>query len=198
MADEPVKTVCQDDCEAMLPVVDYKSCKPQLNLSEIRRIFIGKATAKPFEDWKLPAEWMQRVSESKDEADTLRPLTVIADKPAPDETIVDVSDGRKVTLKKTMTVNYTSDDTNQTNYEFFTAIECGGQFRIWLETKGGKMYGGNEGILLSGITASPVNERGNDAYERIEGAFTWDGMSAFPARITSPISTVRFDATNGQ
>jgi len=82
-------------------------------------------------------------------------------------------------------LNYTIDDVSDENYEFMRALECGGQYRIWYETEGGFLYGGNEGILVN-ATGDDILNRGREEIETIAGTFTW--RSKFhPDRTTSPI-----------
>lgn len=139
--------VCPTDCNADLPVVEFDKCNPEIHLSEIRRIFIAKTTAANFTNAALAGEWVTRLSEtSVANDDVIRPLTVIADKPAPTLTEKEISGGRKVAINKTHIVNITIDETNASNHDFMRQIECGGEFKMWYETAGGLLFGGNEGI----------------------------------------------------
>jgi|SRR5699024_9821632 len=185
----PIPT-CPQDCSSELPVVSFSKCNPEVSLSEIRRIFVAKANAEPFEDWETATEWTERISETDVENDNaIRPMTVIADKPAADGVVQEISDGRNITVGKDHVINWTVDDVSNVNYEFMRIMECGSQYKIWYETFGGKLFGGNEGISVSG-TANSVLNRGRDEIETIEGTFSW--RSKFhPERTDSPI----FDST---
>lgn len=178
---------CPTDCTAALPVVKFSDCAPDINLSEIRRIFLAKTIADDFTDWSEPTEWATRVSDTDIASDdTIRAFTVIADKPAGDLNIYEASDGRDITISKSNTINYTIDDVTPENYEFLrTGIECGGQFKMWFETMGGKLYGGNEGIRSS-MTGDNILNRGREEVELIEGTITWKSKHS-PERVESPI-----------
>ena len=139
--------VCQTDCDADLPVVEFDKCNPIIHLSEIRRIFIAKSIAANFTNVSLAAEWVTRLSETSiANDDVIRPLTVIADKPVPTLTEKEISGGRKISINKTHVVNITIDETSIVNHDFVRALECGGEFKMWYETAGGLLFGGNEGI----------------------------------------------------
>ena len=71
---------CPNNCESELPVVKFSECSPKIILSEIRKIFLGKKGTQPFNDWKDASEWTERLNETAVTANTIRPLTVIADK----------------------------------------------------------------------------------------------------------------------
>lgn len=177
---------CSASCDADLPVTNFSDCNPEALFSEIQRVFIAKSSAAPFTNWAAAAEWTTRLSQTSVVGnDYIRPLTVIGDKPAAASVSKDISNGRKVVIGKDHTINFTVDDVSQENYEFMRALECGGQFRIWYETAGGKMYGGNEGILIN-VDANLVDNRGREETETINGVITWRAKF-HPERTDSPI-----------
>lgn len=177
---------CPTGCEAALGTVLFDDCAPKINASEIKRIFIAKATAEPFTDWETATEWTTRMVQSGDTpAGVIRTLTVIGDKPAGSPVQRDISNGRKYIVGKDHVVNFTVDDVSVENYEFMRLLECGGRFRIWYETKGGYLYGGNEGILAS-LQLDDVLPRGNDEIETLNGTATWRSRFS-PERVLSPI-----------
>lgn len=181
---------CSTNCQVDLKPVKFSDCNPVVENSEIRRIFIAKSIAKPFTNWANEAEWLTRMSESSVTGDDyIRVLTVIADKPAAAAVTKDISNGRKVNLGKDHTVNVTIDDTSDVNYEFMRSLECGGKFRIWYETMGGNMYGGNGGITKASVDFNDVLNRGVEEYDTFAGVITWRNKF-HPERIKSPI----FDA----
>ena len=177
---------CPTNCAKTLPIVKFDKCAPAISLSEIEKIYISKPTATPFTDWKLASEWVERISESDlVDDDAIRPLTVIADKPAPANVIKELSNGRKIPVRKDHTINVTIDDVSDENYELARVLECGGQIRFWYETSGGKLYGGNEGIEGT-IVLDGVLNRGRDEIETLTGSIVWSSKFS-PERITSPI-----------
>lgn len=190
---------CPTGCEDIeMTPTNFSDCAPEVNSSEIEKIFITQASSEPFKNWEEPTEWLARVSQTKVEKGTIRVLTVIADKPASASTSQELSNGRTRTTKKTNTVNYTIDDTSGENYDFAKMLECGSSWKFWYQTQGGYIYGGNAGIKVKGITVDPINERGRDAIETIAGTLTWESKTSFPDRVKSPIAETDFDATNGK
>lgn len=176
---------CPTDCSSALAPVNFSQCNPEVVLSEIRRIFIAKANTPAFTDWKLITEWTTRISEDAVTDGAIRPITVIGDKPAPAAVVKELSNGRRKNVGKDHTINYTIDDVSEENYEFMRTVECGGLYRIWYETEGGYLYGGNTGILVT-LTGDDLLNRGRDEIETIAGTATW--RSKFhPDRILSPI-----------
>lgn len=177
---------CPTNCTTALPIVKFDKCAPVISLSEIEKVYISKPSATAFTDWKLAPEWTARISETDlVDDDTIRALTVIGDKPAPANVIKELSNGRKVPVRKDHTLNITIDDVSDENYELARILECGGQIRFWYETSGGKLYGGNEGIEGT-IVLDGVLNRGRDEIETLVGTITWSSKFS-PERIDSPI-----------
>lgn len=177
---------CPTDCSAALPAVNFDICNPETHLSEIVRIFVGKANSAPFATPAVATEWATRVKEGTATGnDYLRPLTVIGDKPAPTSVIKDISNGRKQTIRKDHVINFTIDEVNETNHEFLRSVECGGQFRIWYETADGLMFGGTDGILGS-MDLNMVLARGQEENMVFNGTFSWKSKFT-EERFVSPI-----------
>ena len=177
--------LCPNDCDQALGTVLFDECAPNINPSEIQRVFISKSNAQPFTDWKLAAEWTERIAQSGVTANAIRELTVIGDKPAAASVTKDISNGRKYVVGKDHTLNFTIDDVSEENYEFMRSTECGGKYRLWYETKGCYMYVGNEGIKVS-IVMDDVLNRGVDEIETLNGVVTWRNKFS-PERTKSPI-----------
>lgn len=147
---------------------------------------MAKSNAASFTDWTQATEWTTRISQTSVVGDDyIRVLTVIGDKPAATAVIKELSNGRRKSVAKDHTINFTIDDVSDANYEFMRSLECGGQFKVWYETYGGKMYGGNDGQLIY-IDANDILNRGRDETETIAGTITWRAPF-HPERITSPI-----------
>ena len=176
---------CPNSCETALPEVKFSKCSPNIVLSEIVRIFIGKQSTQPFNNWKDASEWTQRLSETANTANAIRPLTVIADKPAGSPVVKEISNGRKYNLRKDFTVNIEIDDVSPENYEFMRVTQCGGEYKLWFETAGGRIYGGNEGIDAS-LVLDNVLGRGKDEIEKITGTASWSDKFS-PEMALSPI-----------
>lgn len=177
--------LCPTDCTTALGEVLFSDCAPNINSSEIKRVFLAKGNASPFSDWTTATEWTTRLAESGTDANAIRPLTVIGDKPAPANVTKDISNGRKHVVGKDHTLNFTVDDVSDENYEFMRATECGGKYRLWYETKGGYLYGGNEGIKCT-VVMDDILNRGVDEIETLGGVATWRNKFS-PERAKSPI-----------
>ena len=178
---------CPSGCTTALPAVKFDKCAPKVNLSEIERIYVAKPTAAAFADWKLATEWTTRISETDSTGDdAIRPLIVIGDKPAPANVIKEISNGRKLPVRKDHTLNVTIDDVSDENYDFMRTLECGGQVKIWYETAGGYLYGGNEGIDATMVLDDVLN-RGRDEIETLTGTITWSAKF-HPERTLSAIA----------
>ena len=176
---------CPNSCETALPEVKFSKCSPNIVLSEIVRIFVGKQGTQPFNNWKDASEWTQRLSETENTANAIRPLTVIADKPAGSPVVKEISNGRKYNLRKDFTVNIEIDDVSEENYEFMRVTQCGGEYKMWFETAGGRIYGGNKGIDAS-VVLDNVLGRGKDEIEKITGTASWSDQFS-PEMALSPI-----------
>lgn len=182
---------CPANCDSDLPVVSFSDCNPQVNSSEIRRIFFKKTTGAPFTNWLNAAEWEARLSQT-DTAndDTIRSLDVIGDLPAGAQVVKDISKRRRITISKDRTLNFTIDDLSPQTYEAARILECNNQYDWWFETEGGYMLGGNTGFRAN-IDINYVLARGADATEELQGVLTWR-YKFMPERGLSPI----FDSGN--
>lgn len=177
--------LCPNDCDQPLQEVEFDECAPEINLSEIKRLFIGKKNTPAFNNWAQAQEWTERISPTANEATSLRELTVIGDKPAPSNVQKNISNARIIQVGKDHTINFSVDDVSDKNYDFARATECGTKVRIWYETMGGKMYGGNKGILAY-LVMDLVLARGTEEIEAINGVVTWRAKFS-PERVDSPI-----------
>lgn len=181
----PVIT-CPNGCESALPVVKFDDCSPTIVLSEIQTIFLAKNSATAFTDVESPTEWATRLSMTATDEDAIRPLTVIADKPACTPVVKELSNGRKKVIRLDQTLNVEIDDVTDENYNFMRVSQCGGQYKMWHKTAGGKIYGGNEGISDAFLQLNEVLGRGKDEIEKIQGTVTWSDSNS-PERGVSPI-----------
>jgi hypothetical protein len=179
---------CSATCDITLPVINFDDCNPEVNFSEIVRFFIAKKGAAAFTNWLSSSEWLTRISETSTTGnDYIRALTVIGDKPAATDVIKEISNGRKKVIGKDHIINFTIDDVSQENYDFMRALECGGIFKFWYETAGGKIFGGNEGFDAQ-VSMNSVLARGKDEIETIAGVISWRAKFS-PERGISPIFT---------
>jgi hypothetical protein len=127
------------------------------------------------------------MSESTISVDAIRSVVVIGDAPAAANVVKELSNGRKKTIGKDFTVNFTVDDISDENYTFFQTLDGQPKVRLFgYETQGGKMFEfGNAGILVD-YQSNFVLARGRDEIETEVGAITWRRTQR-PNRISSPI-----------
>lgn len=171
-----------------LPITDFDDCNPEINFSEIERIFLGGPKAAAFADIQAAGEWTGRLSQTTTGPNVIRGLTVIADKPAAASVIRDISNGRRKPIGKDHTLAFTIDDISDANYEFYKTLENNTTVRLFaFETQGGKMYApnGNEGQLVN-VDLNVILARGRDEIERIDGTLTWRRLTSGD-RFDSPI-----------
>jgi hypothetical protein len=66
------------------------------------------------------------------------------------------------------------------------ALQCGNaDFKIWYETLGGRLFGGQDGIELTLVRAIAPLDRGADGFERFELTFQFRAFCD-PERIENP------------
>lgn len=174
--------VCTDET---LPSTDFDFCDPEVKSSEIQRIFVRKVSSTNFADWTQAEEWNERVSETSTDADAIRALTVIGDKPLPTTTSITISGGRKFNTVKEHIINFEIDEVTATNHEFTQAIGNGKRYKVNYETAGGLMFGGNNGIVAEMTLEMQLN-RGAGEVQKYIGTLTWKTPDT-EARCTSPI-----------
>jgi hypothetical protein len=170
-----------------LPITGFDDCNPDVNYSEIERVFIGGPKAGPFANIANAAEWNTRMTQTTIGVDSVRALTVIGDMPAAAGVVKELSNGRKKQIGKDFTVNYTVDDISDENYTFFRTLDEQPLIRLFgFETQGGKMYHyGNAGIIVN-HNSNGILARGRDEIETEAGVITWRNKQR-PLRMTSPI-----------
>lgn len=168
-----------------LPVTDFDFCEPEVALSEIQRVFLAKVAADPFTDWTQSGEWTERVSETSLDRNAIRAFTVIGDKPLPTKQTREISGGRRRHVRKTHIINFTVDDVTNDNHAFLQQVENGQNFRMWYETAGGYMFGGNEGILCE-VSGDMQLNRGQGEIKVYNYVAQWD-KSRTENRCQSPI-----------
>lgn len=190
--------VCPQNCAYDLPAVSYNNCAPKVQQSQIRRLFVGKANAAAFADWTQEAEWLTRCNQNTTTGDDyIRVLTVTGEKPAPKNITKIIDNGFVAQIGKDHTVNYTTYQVTDDNYEFMRGSECGTLVRLFaFETMGGAFFGTNKGQLVSNVMDS-VLAGGDDDVETLTGSMTWRAKFS-PERIAlSPIFDVDFNLTPG-
>ncbi len=177
---------CAEDCEFDIPEVSFAECNPEINLSQIAKIYIAQPDATSFSDWTQAAEWTDRISNTSIDPDAIRPLTVVADKPVPETGTKTISGGRIVTTDKKHTINFEIDESNATNHEFARSGKCMKQVKFWYETIGGKLFGGNAGIEATFAVDMSLSRAEGDII-LYPGTLKWSSQD-LEERTTSPIA----------
>ncbi len=179
--------ICGDDCDFTLPVVDFADCNPEVNESQIQKIYEAKPTAANFSDWTSPTEWAARLSQTSTDPDAIREYTVIGDKPKPEATEKIISGERTVRVNKKHTINFDIDESNAINHDAVRNHKCISQVKIWYQTKSGHLFGGNEGIEAS-IEIDMTLSRTSGDLILYQGTLKWDNRD-LEERCVSPIAS---------
>ena len=175
---------CPTGCGDNLPPVDFDDCAPEINEGRIDYIYLTNV-GNPLADWTNAVEWNGRLDNTAAAPDAILTLTVTGEKPEPTVNEQEISLGRKITASKTHVVTAIIDETNAINHEFLRQNECSGQYLMWYQTSGGKLFGGTEGIEISlvGDMIIPLSDE-----ELINFALKAEWKAKFTEeRIDSPI-----------
>ena len=174
---------CPTTCAGSVADVNFSLCAPTYHWGEISKIYIGPTTLADFLDVSDPIEWNGRLSDTAD--DKIRTLIVIGEQKEATTVEVPTSADRIAIGPRTRTIDFTIDETNDTNYTFHELLECGGKFKMWYETSDGRLYGGNEGIEAT-IKTNQIIPKERTAIVTIVGTATWKSLIS-PARCLSPL-----------
>ena len=177
---------CPTNCTTALVAVKFNACAIDVHASEIKRVFIASNGTAVFTDWLIATEWSARLAEATTGVDKIRPLTVTGNMPAATPNKVQISNRRTSIVGATpRTLSFTIDEVTTENYEFMRSLECGGIFKIWWETHGGILFGGNSGVS---VTITPAHELGGGDTDIEKLVFTAEWRNRFsPERGVSPI-----------
>lgn len=186
---------CAENCgETELPVFvsEYCSDAVVLELSEISELYIAsidpadktKALGGP-SDWTSKTSWESAISNTG--AGKVRKLFGSGDVPEGEPITVPIHDGQDKVLNYNYVINYDIQSMTQENYTAMRMLQCGGNFRIWYMTRGGFLYGGQNGIPVNVRKATSPSERGKESYKILKFVFAWTAKCD-PERIASPWS----------
>ena len=169
-----------------MPPVTADFCAPVIAFGEINKIYLGNQ-GNPFTDWTDVAEWTARLDNADvAAADKIRTLHVIGDKPAPERTKVEFSQGRSVYTDPKHSINVRVDEVADLNYTFLKWLEdnTSQNLRVWYEA-GGYLHGGPEGVSAAFILDHIIPES-SEELQSFNGVISWEG--SHPLRILSPIA----------
>lgn len=167
--------LCPADCTPELPAMSFATCPADVEAlqGEISYVYLT-AEGNPLSDYSdLEGA---RVSNSSTDADVIRKLTVMGDKPAPEAVYLELSLNRRKLLRKTRTLNIVIDDVNDTNHEALRLLECGSDdlYLMWYEDSNGYIYGGLEGIPVKYIDLNEIIPQSRDEKITFTGVVTWE------------------------
>jgi hypothetical protein len=141
---------CPTNCAASLGAVSFDACAPERHFGEISKLYLWVDSATPpfanQAQYDSAAHWNTHLNNSGVAIDDIRELTVIGEKPEPEQTETPISGDRTVIGYKKHTVNMEVDETNETNYNFLLVSECNGKYKANYQTADGIIYGGYKGI----------------------------------------------------
>ncbi|WP_313515661.1 hypothetical protein [Sphingobacterium sp.] len=178
---------CPSGCEeAALPAFVFDDCAPEVNPSQIAKVYFAPGNAAPFTDVSSPTEWATRLGNTVAAGKDIRFLTGIGSKPKPTASVVNISGRRKKTTNRAHALTFKVDETNQANHDALRTIQCGGTYTVWFETFGGLLFGGNEGIKNASIDAGDVMDEGDEAIIIHEYLIEWNNLHS-PERVVSPL-----------
>lgn len=172
-------------CEVELPVVDADTCDIDFKQGEISRILIGK-DGEPFTDFEDSVEHAARQSASSTADDAIRNLRGIGSWTPEFGDEQELGTLATIYSQGTATLNFKVYNNSDTNYQTARATSCNKQYRIWLITSDGNIYGGNTGILLvlKGREVIPESYK-EKRYIEFIGKAT---MTTWPERGTYPLT----------
>lgn len=176
---------CPTDCEVTLPVFKFDDCAPEVNQSQIAFIYLAAGNAPAFEDVSDPSEWASRLGNGEDPQNDIRKITGIGSKPKPTPSVTNISLKRKITTDRAHAITFRVDESNEENHDATLTIQCGGTYKIWYQTLGGLLFGGDEGIKVT-IDAGEVLGEGDDDVINYEYLIEWNKKHS-PERIVSPM-----------
>jgi hypothetical protein len=175
-----------ETCETQLPKPKFSLCDPEVNFGQIQKLYLTNP-GYPLTDVEDLEEWTDRLSNTSDDVDAIREITVIGEKPEAEETSIQISLNRTVSGPMNHTIPFEIDETNDTNYAWMRSYQGGPrEVTFWYENEAGKIFGGDSGIRAS-ISVKYVTPRESTDLEKIMGSLTWKNKQD-PERHASPLA----------
>jgi hypothetical protein len=177
-----IDPICPTDCSSSVPDVEFNECAPEINAGEITKLYVGAADADCFDEVTDLAEWTTRLDPATGD---LKELTVYGEMPEAEANEQKISGDRFIVSQKNHSLVLDVDETNDTNYEFHRKLECNLYFKIWWETAGGKLYGGNCGVNVT-LRSNFMTPKERTEIEKIMLTAKWSKKFS-PERTDSPL-----------
>ncbi len=132
-----VNPTCPSDCTYTLQIVDADICNPDLAFGQINTIYLAARNATDFTDWTDQTEWDARLSNTGSDAEDIRYLFGIGEKPAAESAEYKISKGRTIYGKRTHTITFEVEDTGVNNYNFIRYLQCNGFYKFGIRMTNG-------------------------------------------------------------
>lgn len=146
---------CDDDLN-LGPVEVVQDCTAYDQVfSQVCGVILLPNSADLPADWTDPAEWALAIDNSITGTAKGRYLIGEGEIDEPDEDIDDYPYRQRRVSNRLYTVELTIKNLSLIQYDFLRQLQCGWvRFRFWIETVGGRLFGGETGIkpLLVGVS----------------------------------------------
>lgn len=188
---------CPQCEEFVLPPVQSADCPEGqvLEQSEIKRLLIAELDPTDNSlpengpaDWTDPADWETAIDNTASSG-AVKQLFGLGDVAEPEDTNITTFGFNEVLLRRQYPMTFTLQDGNDVNYNFVRALQCGATVRIWYETNGNYLYGGQNGILARIVRVTAPKERGIDSVVNYNFEIVWSAKCE-PERVFSPFAPV--------
>lgn len=177
---------CPTNCVFVLPVNTFDFCRSDIHTGEIEILYMAAPDAECFTDVSNLAEWTTRLSATSLDPDAIRRFRVIGNMPAGTSSPVPISLGQTYYPEKERTMSIMLEDNSQENYDFMRYLECQFTVKIWAQTAGGDLFGGDCGIDVN-IEPAYTIEDGQGSIHKQVWNITWKSKFS-PNREVSPLA----------
>lgn len=162
-------------------------------LAEIQHVYIQPTGATAPFDWSTPTA-PTAVSGAIDNTTTdnskTKHLVIIGSQVDPEETIYNGPGGSQVVSNRRYTMNGRTPITAQSIYDFLKQIQCNNlNFVFWFGTRGGYLFGGENGIYPAASNARFPKNEGNESVEEGTIILTYDSDNGDPPRTPNPLAS---------
>jgi hypothetical protein len=137
------KPTCPADCAELDIIFGFDECAPEFESGEIDRVYVAKASYAGFTEVEDLAEWTAALGTD------IQEMKVIGDKPEPEVAEIPWVDGQSIQGDKKHSLNFRVLETSSANYEFLRQADCNNLYKFWYRSSGGRIYGGNAGLVAA-------------------------------------------------
>ena len=165
-------------CTTVLPPTSADLCDINGYFGEINQLYITRY-GDSLTNWEAPVEWAARLSNTTvlPSSPTLAPIRTlfgIGGIAAPERTEIAVSRRRSIFTTPKYSFTFNVEDTGDTNMAFNNLIPVGGQqYAGWFGTEE-RLFGGNDGVLIT-LISDPIIPESIDELMKLQMTITWRG-----------------------